>query len=357
MNEGWYDKTEAMKDLEEGYWRSLLTDGEIASSSKRDPNDSWMRKLEGRERRTDASQTDACSEDWDAAERARICMEVLNLPIVGYNRGGLLVQFKRLCGFVPASHLVDLSRLPHPNERQRALAQRVGQTLEVRIIEVDRAQGRLVMSQRAVYEGQRGQEIWRCLKAGEIRRGRVTNLRPFGAFVDLGGVEGLLHISELSWGRVEHPSEVVHPGDEIDVYVMSVDPTQRKIALSLKRLLPDPWATVLDRYQVGQIVTGVVTNVVSFGAFVRIEEGLEGLVHISELAEGQFLHPRNVVQEGDVVRARVLNIDPNNRRMGLSLRRVVIPPQAAGTPSIRHMSSVEGKSAGQESIGVHDGRR
>ncbi|MCS7219776.1 MAG: S1 RNA-binding domain-containing protein [Anaerolineae bacterium] len=357
MNEGWHDNAEAMRDLEEGYWRSLLADGEIASSSRRGSDGPWAKKFEGRERYVDGGQTDTHSEDWDAAERARTCMEVLNLPIVGYNRGGLLVQFKRLCGFVPASHLVDLPRLPDPEERRRALAQRVGQTLKVCIIEVDRTQGRLVMSQRAIHEGQRGQELWRCLKAGEIRRGRVTNLRPFGAFVDLGGVEGLLHVSELSWGRVEHPSEVVHPGDEIDVYVMSVDPTQRRIALSLKRLLPDPWATVQERYQVGQIVTGVVTNVVSFGAFVRVEEGLEGLVHISELAEGQFLHPRNVVQEGDVVRARILNIDPSNRRMGLSLRRIVMPPQTVETSSARRMSSSEGKSAGQEPIGVRDGER
>ncbi len=350
MNEVWYSKAEAMEDLDEGYWQSLLTDGEIVSSPpppERDMDGPRSKRAEGQE---GVHWVDVRSEDWDAAERAHACMEVLTLPITGYNRGGLLVQFRRLCGFVPASHLVNLPRLSDPDERRRALAQRVGQTLEVRIIEVDRTQGRLVMSQRAVHEGQRGQELWQCLKAGDVRRGRVTNLRPFGAFVDLGGVEGLLHISELSWGRVAHPGEVVRPGDEIDVYVMKVDPAQRKIALSLKRLLPDPWATVLDRYQVGQIVTGVVTNVVSFGAFVRVEEGLEGLIHISELAEGQFLHPRNVVQEGDVVRARVLNIDPNHRRMGLSLRRVAMPPQTAETQAARHASSAEMKSAGREPI-------
>ena len=355
MNEIGYDKAEAMEDLEEGYWRSLLAESEaipLPPSSRWNPDGPWAKKFEGRKPHLNASPADVLSEDWDAAERAHACMEVLTLPIIGYNRGGLLVQFKRLCGFVPASHLVNLPRLSDPGARLRALAQQVGQTLKVRVIEVDRTQGRLIMSPRAVHEGQRGQELWQCLKAGEVRRGRITNLRPFGAFVDLGGIEGLLHVSELSWGRVEHPSEVVRPGDEIDVYVLSVDPAQRKIALSLKRLLPDPWATVQDRYQVGQIVTGVVTNVVGFGAFVRVEEGLEGLVHISELAEGQFLHPRNVVREGDVVRARILHIDPSNRRMGLSLRRLVMPPPTGGASAAHYAPSLETPSAGQEPISV-----
>jgi small subunit ribosomal protein S1 len=171
----------------------------------------------------------------------------------------------------------------------------------------------------------------------------VTNIRPFGVFVDLGGIEGLIHVSELSWGRVGHPSEIVHPGDEVDVYVISIDCAQRKIALSIKRLAPDPWKRAAERYRVGQIVTGVVTNVVSFGAFTRIEEGLEGLIHISELAEGHFLHPRNVVQEGDTVRVRILNIDPDNHRMGLSLRHAGRPTsevQAAQDVSSPRLQSV-----------------
>ncbi len=201
------------------------------------------------------------------------------------------------------------------------LASRVGTFVNLRVIEMDREQNRLILSERAaqVEPGTRA-TVLNSIQAGEVCTGTVTNLCDFGVFVDLGGVEGLIHISELSWGRVGHPSDVLERGDTIRVYVMSVDPDEERIALSLKRLHPDPWQTVEQRYQVGQIVEGEITNVVDFGAFACIEEGLEGLIHVSELAEGHFLHPRNVVQEGEIVRARILNIDGNARRLGLSLR-------------------------------------
>jgi small subunit ribosomal protein S1 len=158
----------------------------------------------------------------------------------------------------------------------------------------------------------------------------VTNLTTFGAFVDLGGVEGLIHISELSWDRVRHPSDVVHPGQKVETYVLAVNPEQKRIALSLKRLRPNPWAEAEARYHVGDLIDGVITNVVSFGAFVRVEEGVEGLIHISELAEGNFLHPRNVVREGDVIQVRVLNVDAVNHRLGLSLRQAHTLEGSAG---------------------------
>ncbi|HEY64556.1 MAG TPA: S1 RNA-binding domain-containing protein [Caldilineae bacterium] len=331
MSEPWYSDRSPMDELEEGYWQSLLNDGEIVSSPP--PEDMVGPPFNEEEKEGGTSVMGSLEEDWREAERARACMEVLSLPVTGYNRGGLLVQFKGLCGFVPASHLVDWPRQLNPGERLQVLARWVGQTIDVCIIEIDRAEGRLVMSERMAREGHRGREILQSLKPGDICRGRVTNLRPFGAFVDLGGIEGLIHISELSWGRVSHPREVLRPGDEIDVYVISVDCEQRRIALSLKRLKPNPWESVAERYHVGQIVTGVITNVVSFGAFARIEDGLEGLIHISELAEGQFLHPRNVVKEGDKVRVRILNIDPENHRMGLSMRRVwQEEPKATAAP-------------------------
>jgi small subunit ribosomal protein S1 len=147
-------------------------------------------------------------------------------------------------------------------------------------------------------------------------------LTAFGAFVDLGGVEGLVHISEISWQRVGHPSEVLELGQSLQVFVIDVDPDQGRIGLSLKRLQPDPWLDVEERYQVGEVVEGTITNVVSFGAFARLEEGLEGLIHVSELAEGEFFHPNNIVREGDQVRVCVLNVDGKRRRLGLSLRRV-----------------------------------
>jgi small subunit ribosomal protein S1 len=209
-----------------------------------------------------------------------------------------------------------------PDERASELAGRIGEPVTVRLIEVDPQQGQLVFSERAATQpSSPSTDILRSLKPGDTCRGTVTNLTTFGAFVDLGGIEGLIHVSELSWERVRHPSDVLEPGQEVEVHVLGVNPGEERIALSLKRLRPDPWMEAGSRYQVGQLIEGTVTNVVNFGAFVRIEDGLEGLIHISELAEGNFLHPRNVVREGDVVQVRVLNIDPAKHRMGLSLRQ------------------------------------
>jgi small subunit ribosomal protein S1 len=254
--------------------------------------------------------------------------------VVGYNRGGLLVEWKGLRGFVPASHLICLAPALDAEARYAELAKRVGDVLALKVIEVDRAQDRLVLSERMIVTNEeREQALLAELTPGQRCKGVVTNVCSFGAFVDLGGVEGLIHISEISWGRVNHPADVLTSGHTVDVSVISVNPVQKRVALSLKRLAPDPWATVAQRYAVGQTIEGKVTNVVSFGAFVRIEDGLEGLIHVSELAEGSFLHPRNVVSEGDTVVARVLNIDSVNRRMALSLRRgsrSPTPPPARG---------------------------
>lgn len=269
------------------------------------------------------------AEAWQLAQRALHSGQPCETRVVGYNRGGLLVEWHGLRGFVPASHLVCLSPFLDAEERRAELARHVGSALSLRIIEIDQAQNRLVFSERAALADQaREQALLAELAAGQVRQGVVTNICSFGAFVDLGGLEGLIHISELSWGRVTHPGDVVKSGQTVQVYIISVDPEQKRVALSLKRLHPDPWATVDQRYHVGQVVRGRVTNVVSFGAFVRVEEGLEGLIHISELAEGSFLHPRNVVREGELVNAHILNIDSAQRRMGLSLRR----PRNSGAP-------------------------
>ena len=167
------------------------------------------------------------------------------------------------------------------------------------------------------------------IQPGQTRCGIVTTVCDFGAFVDLGGIEGLAHISEISWGRINHPGDVLCSGQAVEVYVMHVDCAQKRVALSVKRLKPDPWLTVSEHYQIDRIVDGVVTTVVDFGAFVRLEEGVEGLIHVSELAEGNFLHPRNVVQEGDAVKVKVLNIEAAHRRLGLSLRQVNVANTAA----------------------------
>ncbi len=285
--------------LDEGYWKALLAaeEGYLHQPSQDE-------------------------EAWRAVEESLAKGEVLELVAKGYNRGGLLVELNGLTGFVPFSHLEDLPYGLEEGEKQAQSLSLLGQPLKLKVIEVDRARGRLLLSQRAVKWEETPSRLWESIVPGQVRSGRVVRLCSFGAFVDLGGFDGLLHISELSWQRVNHPSELLKVGQEIEVYVLDVDRERKRVALSLKRLQPDPWSRVGERYQMGQIVEGMVTDVVDFGAFVRLEEGLEGLIHLSELAEGDFMHPHNVVREGEMVRVCILNIDLEKRRMGLSLRQV-----------------------------------
>ncbi len=267
-------------------------------------------------------QGELSSADWEEVERLFRIGAILELPIIGYNRGGFVVQFNSIKGFVPLS---QVSFVPYgllPKDRLSFLARCVGEKLRLKIVEVDRARNRLVLSEREAILQDKGEEFWQKIRPGQVLKGVVTTLRPFGAFVELGGLEGLVHISEISWSRIEHPSQVLSPGQEVEVLVLDVAPQERKIALSIKQLQPNPWIGVEERYKVGQIVRGRVTNVVDFGVFVEVEKGLEGLIHISELAEGNFMHPRNVVEEGDEVMAMVLEVDEENRKLSLSTRRV-----------------------------------
>ncbi len=309
--------------LEEGYWKALLYEGEFAepvqNSNNHDESSSEFDDYSDAQSAAAANST--VQNDWSDVSDVMARDEVMTLPVVGYNRGGLLVEWRSLRGFVPASQLVNFPATAPLSLRRNALAERIGQTLNLRVIELNLEQNRFILSERAarVEAGERAQILSR-LSPGERVHGSVTNLCDFGAFVDLGGLEGLIHISELSWGRVGHPADMLRRGQEVEVYVLSVDRDNARIALSLKRLFPDPWKTVNERYQIGQTVTGTITNVVDFGAFACIEEGLEGLIHVSELAEGHFLHPRNVVSEGQTIEARILSIDSEARRLGLSLR-------------------------------------
>jgi small subunit ribosomal protein S1 len=311
-------------ELDEGYWAALLEEGESAGGEQTASfgGDGW--KERGCEQEVAShygGSPYATEHDWQAAGAASEGDEAVELAVTGYNRGGLLVSWNSLCGFVPASQLVNFPVDVGEVARREMLSKYVGRSLELRIIELDAPMNRLILSERAaqVEPGQRA-NVLAALEAGTVHEGTVTNLCDFGAFVDLGGIEGLIHISELSWGRVGHPRDVLASGQRVKVYIMTVDPENERVALSLKRLQPDPWESVEERYEVGQVIEGVITNVVDFGAFACIEEGLEGLIHISELAEGQFLHPRNVVSEGEKVVARILNIDGPARRLGLSLR-------------------------------------
>lgn len=311
--------------LEEGYWKALLHQGEYAKSIDADNASSDIDKsnLSTNTLSTPSPKTDGNQDDWEAVAKIQDNDETVLLEIIGFNRGGLLVAWKSLQGFVPVSQLHLTSTDDSYHERKVVMENYVGKSLNLRVIELNAENNRLVFSERAaqVESGQRSQ-ILHKLTVNTVVEGHVTNLCDFGAFIELGGIEGLIHISELSWGRVAHPADMLQIDQKIKVYILEINEAKERIALSLKRLHDDPWETVQTRYQVGEVVEGRITNVVDFGAFACIEEGLEGLIHLSELAEGQFLHPRNVVSENDIVRARILSINSKSRRMGLSLRHI-----------------------------------
>lgn len=264
--------------------------------------------------------------EWSKAAELKERGETVEAEVVGHNRGGLTVAFGHLQGFVPSSHLADgnLRRLAEAERRER-LEGYVGQRLVLKVIEVNRDRRRLVMSERLARRAMRKRNMERLLnelKEGQVVRGTVRHLCGFGAFVDIGGADALIHISELAHRRVRHPSEVVQPGDEVEAYVLRVDADRKRIGLSLKRLQPDPWDLAAATYTEGQIVSGTVTSIADFGAFVLLDVGVEGLVHISELASPAPTSPQDVAQRGDTLVLRVLRIEPHRRRMGLSLRRV-----------------------------------
>jgi small subunit ribosomal protein S1 len=327
--------------MDEGYWRSLLRDvegdtepstmtGEDPRQGEHAPGAGAAGTVSGEPRNWDGEAEEGDEVDWQRAATLLASGETITVIISGYNRGGLLADVGRVQGFLPASHLLVAPVVLATENRMTALAGRVGESLTVKVVEIDRDRCRLILSERLVRQDGEGEAILRSLRPGQICEGTVTNLCPFGVFVDLGGFEGLVHISELSWGRVESPGEVTQPGDRVVVMVLQVSPAEHKIALSLKRLRPDPWQGVDGRYRVGQTLDAVITNVVNFGAFARLEPGLEGLIHISELAEGSFMHPRNVVSEGDHVQVRVLGVDGSRRRIALTMRNPSVTARAGG---------------------------
>jgi small subunit ribosomal protein S1 len=265
------------------------------------------------------------AKDWENAEQLHKDGGIVRCKVIGYNKGGLLVQFNRIRGFVPASQVAQLHGRTAAEERQQALQKMVNQEIPLKVIEVDRERNRLVLSERAATQEWRKAQKHRLLtelQPGDVIVGRVNQLTNFGAFIDLGGADGLAHISELSWQRVNHPREVLSPGQEVKVVVVEVDRDRERIGLSLRQLQANPWDTIDQRYSLGQLITGPVTNVTPFGAFVQIEEAVEGLIHASELDVDPQTQPRDVLQPGQMVTAKVISLDRQRQRMGLSLRRV-----------------------------------
>lgn len=279
---------------------------------------------------------------WRRLEQARDEGRILEARVTERVKGGLLVDVG-VRGFVPASHVgrgyVD------------NLDQFVGQTLRLKVLEVDRARRNVVLSRREVLE-QEYQEakrrLFSTLKEGQVVTGTVRRLTDFGAFIDLGGgVEGLLHVSEMAWSRVRHPSDVLKEGQTIKVMVLNVDREHERISLGLKQVLPNPWDTVAEQFRVGDIVEGEVTRLVDFGAFVRLENGVEGLVHISQMADRHVTRPDEVVSPGQRVRVKILSIDPQARRIGLSLREAPQAEEAANSSTARTGADSPGVTIGE----------
>jgi small subunit ribosomal protein S1 len=258
--------------------------------------------------------------------------EIIEEEITGFNKGGLLIQFGQIQGFVPASQVISMRRGSQGQDYQQALQDLVGEELPLKVIEVDHRRRRLILSERQArreWRQAQKEEFLEELEESQIRTGVVTSFCDFGAFVNLGVMDGLIHISELSWKRVDKPSDVLELGQEIEVYVLSVDRERERIALSLKRLQPDPWEEAAGKYQEGQLVECVITNVVRFGAFARLEPGIEGLVHISELAEGPVREPEDIVQVGERLLLKVIRVDMERHRIALSLRQVTADDRAS----------------------------
>ncbi len=263
---------------------------------------------------------------WQKAEDLLKSKEPFNSTIIGYNKGGLIVPLDGLRGFVPASQISLSRRASMTGETpEQRWSKMVNEEIDVVVIEVDRERRRLILSERQASNETREslkERVIDELKEGEVRTGRVTSLADFGAFVNINGADGLVHLSEISWDRIQHPSEILKVGQEVKVKVISIDREKKRIGLSIRQLQEDPWSQRVEKYQVGQLVEASITRLTKFGAFARLEEDLEGLIHISEISEKRIEHPKEVLHEGDTVTLRIIKIDPDNHRIGLSLRRV-----------------------------------
>jgi small subunit ribosomal protein S1 len=265
-------------------------------------------------------------QDWRQAEELLKSQEVFEGVVTGYNRGGVIVRVGRVRGFVPASQLSDRwhAQQDDSGDPEQRWSKLTGQKMQLKVVELDRRRNRLILSERAAmrdWRKTRKDRLLSELTQGSVLKGVVTSIAPFGAFVDLGGADGLIHLSELAWHRVEHLSEVVQVGQEVEVFVLNIDEERKRIGLSLRRLTPEPWSTVGDSYTVGEVVPATITKLTNFGAFAKISDSIEGLIHISELANHRVNHPKEVVHEGDEVEVRIIRIDAQRRRVGLSMRQ------------------------------------
>ena len=306
-------------EVDEGWWASVLAEENRATGSSLRP--AGNRPGVDSEEAKQSSPEKKVTANWTQVKDLYMRDQIIDLTVTGHNRGGLLVEGDGLYGFVPFSHLVDLAGKVEIAERDHDLETYVGRSLKLKVIECVPEDGRVVFSERAAQSepGKRA-ELFHALSAGQKVQGVVTNITDFGVFIDLGGVEGLIHISELSWGRVTHPSQIVKMGSTIDVQVLDLAPERCRVALSLKRLLSNPWLTATVEFPEGTIQNGVITSVLSFGAFARLDAGVEGLIHVSEIPQAEGKPLREILSEGQQVQVRILHLDASHQRLGLSMK-------------------------------------
>jgi small subunit ribosomal protein S1 len=265
---------------------------------------------------------------WDDAHKSMQDGEILSLEVVDHNRGGLIVRYESLRGFVPYSLVPELHGVRNPKRADAIKAGMVGKTIDVKITEVDPEKRRLILSSESA-QAELRQHLLDKFKKGQTHHGNIVKVVDFGAFVDLGGIDGLIHISQLSWKKVKHPSEAVKIGDEVDVKIIEVDRERQRIGLSRKALLPGPWQTLNDEVKVGDYLEGIVTRLVEFGAFAKIPQGVEGLIHTSQIGYSAHQDPQNAIKPGDRVLVKVLDIKPERKRIALSMRQVPMERQIA----------------------------
>jgi small subunit ribosomal protein S1 len=294
-------------------------------------------------------------QDWETVTSLLESAAPVETQIVGFNKGGLLVPVGGLRGFVPASQISLVRRsLVNGDTAEQRWGKMVDEPITVRVIEVDRERRRLILSERLALQETRESLKDRLLdelKIGDVRNGRVTSIADFGAFVNIDGADGLVHLSEISWERINHPNEVLRVGQEIQVKIISIDQEKKRIGLSLRQLQTDPWQKKVEHLREGQLIEGTITHLTKFGAFARLSEELEGLIHLSEISEQRIVHPKEVVKEGDVVTLRIIKIDPERRRIALSLRKVDSPAYADLDWKMALANEVEGVKLVEEAEG------
>jgi small subunit ribosomal protein S1 len=309
----------AMPVTDEGWWESVLAEERLHAPARPQPV-AAARPRPAVDQKADSVQPEPLQVNWDEIKELYAADRIINMMVTGHNRGGLLVEADDVSGFVPFSHLIELAG-KDDEDRDLSLETYVGKTLNLKVIECVPEDGRVVFSERAALaEPGKRSKLFHTLENGSHVKGIVTNITDFGVFVDLGGVEGLIHISELSWGRVTHPNQIVSLGQEIEVQVLDVSVERCRVALSLKRMIRNPWESALIDFPVNAVLPAVVTTVLSYGAFARIDAGVEGLIHASEMPLDANQSPRDLLKDGQQIQVRILHLDPAHQRMGLSMQ-------------------------------------